>query len=316
MHIHDSSYKKLLSQPTILRQLIQTCVEEEWVQELDFERVERIDKSFISKKYRRTEADLIFKVPFKTGDQAFYFYILLEAQSTVQRFMAVRVAHYTGSFYMDFVHSHPKATLLPPLFPIVLYNGDERWNAPTSLAELIEPYPDLGNYRLSLEYFKIAENEYDREWLLRQSNIATTLFLAEAHYDIHLLYERLVKLFAEEKDRQAVQVFLNWFEQLAVHGYRPTADYERIEREFNTIEEVKSMLMTAIERDREALLEQGIEIGEARGEAKGEARGEAKRARIVARNMTERGFPLATIALVLALTEDEVQALLTEDSAE
>ena len=49
MNIHDSGYKKLFENRTIFRQLVQTFVEEEWVQELDFERAERIDKSFRSR---------------------------------------------------------------------------------------------------------------------------------------------------------------------------------------------------------------------------------------------------------------------------
>lgn len=68
---------------------------------------------------------------------------------------------------MDFVHTHPDAKLLPPIFPSVLYNGDEKWTAPTQLTALIEAWPNLGSYQVSMEFFKIAENEYDREWLLR-----------------------------------------------------------------------------------------------------------------------------------------------------
>ena len=83
----------------------------------------------------------------------------------------------------------------------------------------------------------------------------------------------MVQLFEEEEDREALQVFLNWFAQLALRGYRPAPDYELVEREYKNVEEVKSMLMTAIERDREQLLETGVQIGEARGIQLGEARG-------------------------------------------
>lgn len=38
--IHDSGYKRLFSNKTIFRQLIQTFVEEEWVPQLDFERAD------------------------------------------------------------------------------------------------------------------------------------------------------------------------------------------------------------------------------------------------------------------------------------
>ncbi len=181
-----------------------------------------------------------------------------------------------------------------------------------------------------MEFFKIAENEYDRERLLRQSNIATTLFLAEAHYDIHLLYERLVQLFEQEEDREALKVFLNWFAQLATHGYRPTADYELVEREFKNIEEVKSMLMTAIERDREQLLKtgeargvqigeaRGVQIGEARGlqigEAKGKAEGKRERDRQIVQAMSKANYPIDVIAGLLDLDVEQVQTLATEIS--
>lgn len=67
MNIHDSGYKRLFSNRTIFRQLIETFVEEEWVQLLDFEHAETIDKSFISEHYKETEADLIYHVPLRSG---------------------------------------------------------------------------------------------------------------------------------------------------------------------------------------------------------------------------------------------------------
>lgn len=314
MNTHDRGYKKLLSQPTIIRQLIETFVEEDWVPLLDLTQMERIDKSFISETYRLVEADLVYKVPIKDSDRPFYFYLLIELQSKVLHFMALRVVHYVSSFYMDVIHTHPDAKYLPPIFPIVLYNGDDKWTAPTKLTDLLEPWPDLGSYQVNMEFFKIAENEYDREWLLRQSNIATTLFLAEAHYDIPMLYARLVEIFEQEDDRQAVQVFLNWFEQLAIRGYRPMSDYESIERKFESVEEIKSMLMTAIERDREQLLKTGKAEGIKVGKVEGMKEGKLEQQRLSAQRMFAKGYSLPTIADLLGLMPDEVQSILDNDT--
>jgi hypothetical protein len=44
-NIHDSGYKKLFSNHTIFRQLLETFVGEPWVQELDFSQCETVDKS-------------------------------------------------------------------------------------------------------------------------------------------------------------------------------------------------------------------------------------------------------------------------------
>ena len=62
---------------------------------------------------------------------------------------------------------------------------------------------------------------------------------------------------------------MNWFEQLTIHGYRPASDFSIVEREYRTVEEVKSMLITAIERDREELLARGRTEGIEQGREQG-----------------------------------------------
>ncbi len=70
MKIHDSGYKKLFSNRTIFRQLMERFVAQPWVAELDFSACETVDKSFISDHYKETESDLIYKV--KLQDENIY----------------------------------------------------------------------------------------------------------------------------------------------------------------------------------------------------------------------------------------------------
>ena len=88
-NVHDSGYKLLFSNRTIFRQLIETFVDAPWVKEVDFNRCEPVDKSFVSDEYRQRESDLIYRVALRR--QELYIYVLIEFQSTVDRFMAVRV---------------------------------------------------------------------------------------------------------------------------------------------------------------------------------------------------------------------------------
>ncbi|MCB0108392.1 MAG: Rpn family recombination-promoting nuclease/putative transposase [Caldilineaceae bacterium] len=73
-NIHDSGYKKLFSNRTIFRQLIETFVDEPWVKALDFSQAETLDKSFIADHYKATESDLIYKV--KVQEQEAYIYLI------------------------------------------------------------------------------------------------------------------------------------------------------------------------------------------------------------------------------------------------
>lgn len=184
----------------------------------------------------------------------------------------------------------------------MLYNGEDRWTAPTSIAELIEDQPVLGNYSLNFEHFVIAENQYGKEALLTIRNIVSTLFLAEVHYDLPLLVEQLLALFDEETDKQAISLFLNWFRQLAARGYIQPDDYTQLEHEYRTKEEVTSMLVKALEREREAIRQQGIETGK------------EERNRQIVRAMAQKGLAQTLIAGVTQLTMPEIEHFLSNET--
>ena len=315
MNIHDSGYKKLFSNRTIFRQLLETFVNQDWVHSLDFDKCEPLDKSFISEHYKETESDLIYKVQFH--DHEVYIYILIEFQSTVDPFMALRVLNYITNFYMDFLVNNSGVNKLPAVFPIVLYNGSAPWTAPVNLSALIEQTPPLGKFALDFQYFLIAENEYSQEALLKIRNIVSTLFLAESHYDLDVLEVELLNLFSSEGDRQAVSLFLNWFRQLAFHGRLEFDDYESLESIYRTEEEVKTMLVTALERERERFFQNGLREGEQKGkqegllegEQKGRIEGEQKGRIETAKVMLAKGMEMTLISEITNLTEAQLLEL-------
>lgn len=271
--IHDSGYKRLFSNRTIFQQLMERFVPQPWVKELDFNSCETVDKSFISDHYKETESDLIYKV--KVRDENIYIYILIEFQSTAPRFMIVRVLNYITSFYLDYIESQAetKNLLLPVVFPIVLYNGENTWNAPLEIADLVEKVPAIGEYGLHFKYLLLDENTYSKEMLLQIRNIVSTLFLAEAHYDIDLLAQELVNLYQREQDKPAVSLLLNWFRQLAEHGRVPPEDYAQLDYVYRSEEEVRTMLAATLERERKNIYDKGEAAGVVKGEAAGLALG-------------------------------------------
>ncbi|MBX2997798.1 MAG: Rpn family recombination-promoting nuclease/putative transposase [Caldilineaceae bacterium] len=207
--IHDSGYKILFSNRTIFRQLMETFVDQPWVAQLDFDHAETVDKSFVSEHYKATESDLIYRLPW--GEDELYVYVLIEFQSTVDRWMALRMLNYVTNFYMDWVKAHAEARKVPPLFPLLLYNGDARWSAAQTMAELVESEPSLGDYAIGFRYFKLAANEFSRQQLVGISNIVSTLFLAESKPDMNLLLDQFLVLFEEGEDKEAISTLLNWF---------------------------------------------------------------------------------------------------------
>jgi len=244
-NVHDLGYSVLFSNKVIFRQLLETFVRQPWVAEIDFEQIEKLNKSFISKKHRKHESDLIYKVKLK--DKTAYIIVLIEFQSTVQKFMAVRVLHYIMSFYLDLIKQKSLKTL-PPVFPIVLYNGKKKWTAPVELHELIENNPLLGEFGIHFKYFKLAESEFSAESLLKIQNLVSTIFLSEVHYDLDVLLDEIRELFKKE-DRPAISLLFNWFKYLYQNKRITEADFEQLNQVHYDEGEV-SMLIQSIREER------------------------------------------------------------------
>ncbi len=309
-NIHDSGYKILFSNKTIFRELLETFVDQPWVARLDFDRAERLDKSFISEHYKETESDLIYRLPLDESEV--YIYVLLEFQSTVDRWMALRILNYITNFYMDWVGNHPKAEKVPPVFPVLLYNGDARWTAAQTMTALMDPQPDLGEYAISFRYFKIAENEYSLEQLLGIRNIVSTLFLAESRYDLDLLVSQLLMLFERAEDKQAISLFLNWFKQLAVHGRIDEGDYTSFEEIYRSTKEVEGMLLSALAQEKKRFYEQGLEEGREEGFEEGREEGLEEGRIAIVLAMYARGFDLATISDITELEIEKIKWVITQ----
>jgi uncharacterized protein YlbG (UPF0298 family) len=64
---HDARYKRFFSNPILLRQLLQSFVPEDFVHDLDFSTLQRVDKSFVTEEYRKRESDLIHRILFSNA---------------------------------------------------------------------------------------------------------------------------------------------------------------------------------------------------------------------------------------------------------
>jgi predicted transposase/invertase (TIGR01784 family) len=314
--IYDRGYKKLFSNKVFFRQLLESFVPFEWVKELDFEHCELLDKTFISEEYEKRESDVIYKVQYQ--EKEIYIVILIEFQSSPDKFMALRILHYITNFYIRLKESAEKIELLPPVFPIVVYNGQEKWTAPTDIADLIENNEILGDYGLHFKYFKIAENEISVERLLDISNAVSTLFLGEVHFDVDLLARALSKL-QQQEERLIVSMLFNYFEQLYFHEKLGKADWKELEKVRS--EQEMSMFLESMkehfvkvryEGKLEGILEgklEGILEGERKGKLEGILEGERKGKFEIAQAMLSKGLEVSFIAEITGLSVNDVEQL-------
>jgi predicted transposase/invertase (TIGR01784 family) len=193
---HDHAYKLLFSHAPLVTDLIQGFVGEEWVQQTDFSTLERVGDGYVSDDLRERESDAVWRL--RWGRESWvYVYLLLEFQSTVDPSMAMRVLTYVSLLYQDLLRQGVRTPSgrLPPIMPVVLYNGNRPWNAALDAEDLIEEVPGgLGRHRPSLRYWLIDESRLSEAELASERNLATALFGLEQSRGLDQVQRLVAKL--------------------------------------------------------------------------------------------------------------------------
>jgi len=209
---HDSSYKFLFSNPELVRDLVMGFIPDEWLQSLDYSTLEKIPSSYVSDDFKQREDDVVWRV--KVGEDWVYLYLLIEFQSSVDKYMALRMMVYIGLLYQDLIKRGEVLAdgRLPPILPIVLYNGNQKWTATTNIADLIpEVSGMMSQFKPSMQYLLIDENNYTDTELASLTNLVAAVFRLE-HANSPSAVSDLVKLLIDWlQDRPDLRkMFAQW----------------------------------------------------------------------------------------------------------
>jgi hypothetical protein len=248
--------------------LIRGFVREDWAQALDFDTLERVREIGVSHDLREREDDIIWRL--RWGERWLYVYLLLEFQSTVDRLMAVRLLVYVGLLYQDLAAAEaiPPGGPLPPVLPIVLYNGQDAWTAKTSLAELIEPdLPEqLRRWQPQVRYLLLDEGRYQDTELAGLRNVAAALFRLEnsrTAADIERVVACLVEWLAAPAQTALRRAFVVWLKRVLLPARVPGADIPNVIE----LQEMQAMLAERVKTWTEEWKQQGLQQGLQQGEA-------------------------------------------------
>lgn len=176
----DASYKLLFSAPEVVRDLVLGFIPDAWLHSLDYSTLEKMPGSYVTEDFRHRADDVVWRV--RAGGEWVYLYLLIEFQSKNDPWMAVRIMTYVGLLYQDLIRAKQvlPGKKLPPVLPIVLYNGEARWTAATDIAHLIPKAPGLvAQYLPQLQYLLIEHNQYSNEQLQGLSNLVAAIMAFE-----------------------------------------------------------------------------------------------------------------------------------------
>lgn len=272
-HEDDASYKLLFSAPEVVRDLVLGFIPDAWLHSLDYSTLEKMPGSYITDDLRQRADDVVWRV--KADGEWMYLYLLIEFQSSVDAWMAVRIMTYVGLLYQDLIRRSevPGGKRLPPVLPIVLYNGDAKWTAATDIATLIPKVPGLvAKYLPKLEYLLIDENQYAEADLAELKNLVAAIIRIE-HPENEQALLALIDLVNEllQGNAELKRTFAIWIRAVLLRQSKDSLVLPKVQ-------DLKELKMTLAERfDQWAQkyeqkgLEKGIEQGIEKGIEKGEA---------------------------------------------
>lgn len=267
---HDTGYRLLFSHPEMVRDLLVGYVPGAWIAEADFDTLEHVNGSYVSESERQRHDDMVWRV--KVRERWLWVYLVLEFQSEPDPWMALRMMVYVGLLAQNLVREGELAEgRLPPILPIVLYNGQPAWNAPTDVGEcFVAPPKGLDAFRPRLLHHLVDEARLKLHPLEAVRNFAEALFRLEHSRgvgELRAVLQGLDAVLRAPEMQMLRRAFGVWVRSL-LRRKAPTPIIAKEINRINDIMEADTMLAERIEGWFEEATQkgrqQGVQLGEAR----------------------------------------------------
>ena len=145
---HDNLFRKVFSEEGEAAGLLRPHLPAWLSSTLDWSTLTLQDRSYVDEELEASQSDLLFEVQWQAGagqagagetasaPQRLLLYVLFEHQSTPNRWMRFRLLEYCCRIWADALGADDKRPELPPIVPVVFYQGKRRWRHAQEFAEL------------------------------------------------------------------------------------------------------------------------------------------------------------------------------------
>ena len=130
---HDKFFKLSMSEWRVANEFFTEHLPPTVLEKLNLRTLKLENHSFIDEHYKGSEADVIYSVMM--GDAKCYLFLLCEHQSTVDHLIAFRLWVYMIRLMEMHLKQNPSQPL-PFIYPLIIYTGQDIWDAPLDLFSL------------------------------------------------------------------------------------------------------------------------------------------------------------------------------------
>jgi len=240
-------------------------------QALQWEQLELRPGSYVDERLAHLESDLLFRVPFQGLD--LFLYCLFEHQSQVDKWMLLRLLSYMVEIWQELLKANPRLERLPPIVPVVLYQGPSRWTVSTRLLDRLDlPGPlaaELRRYQPAFEHLLIDLSQVKTEDLKGDllGRLGLGLMKAAAEDRLEKWLEQGAPLLAELLQQEHVPGIVETLLRYLMAA-DSSLDLEQVSRAISSAQndEIKNRIMSLAEKLIEKGRQEGIHAGALVGE--------------------------------------------------
>lgn len=137
---HDKLFKAVFSDLEETAEFLHIYLPEPLRDLIDWKTLRLIEGTFIDEELSDQESDLLFQVLLRGTKETIFLYLLYEHQSQPLKWMRRRLYRYEDRIWDESFKITPEQELLPPILPVVFYQGESKWNYSTEFADL---FPEM-----------------------------------------------------------------------------------------------------------------------------------------------------------------------------
>ena len=214
---HAEFFEKIFSRRENAISLIQNVLPESVQNHMQLDTLQVEPGSYVDEKLSRHFADLIFSIHLKSGTTS-RVYCLLEHKSSPEYLVALQILRYMALEWHEMVKNKKiTGNKLPPIIPIVVYQGHEDWDAGLNFQDVVDfPDEDFKAYAPDFEYLLWDLNHVDAHNLQGSlvfkyyAQICKSLTSEELPKDIYDLVKALYQTLGTKNAIEYIQIFFNY----------------------------------------------------------------------------------------------------------
>ena len=265
----DPIYKRLYAFARMVEDLLRSLFGADL--DADYRTLEKLPAEYVGEALQQRRGDTAWRLRTRSADGWLHVLVMLEFQSTTDAAMALRVMEYTALLYGELLrHGRARPGALPPVLPVVLYNGDAPWSPTTEMRNLIaRPSPLLAPYQPSQRHFVLDQRRARAEDFKLHGLTWTVAQLEQSSSaaDLARIGRRLTRLLAGAGEVELRRTFAHWLWALgrSLVGSGPAP----MPPEDVNLEDMAMSLEERVAEWRKPYIQQGLERGISLGREEG-----------------------------------------------